>query len=184
MPGFDEGNTSHPPIPSTPSPPTPPNAFDSTFLRRFDERDEPPTASEANMAGPWTIEPVPGVGFALYRAGESRARSFKPVALFIERWLALLAAAVLPGTGRKPLLFLSQEAGAGGSYTVTLKEGRPVGQLGLFDERLVDSMNAVVGVVRAPQGITDLLEAAGAVALERAGALLDQRVSPADPAAL
>ena len=135
------------------------------------------------MAGPWTVEPVSGIGFALYRAGETRARGFKPAALFTERWLALLAAAVLPVTGREPLLFLSQEAGAGDSYTVTLKEGRPVGQLAVFDERLVDFMNAVIGVVRSPQGITDLLEAAGAVALERAGAILEQRISPPDPVA-
>ena len=169
---------------SAPVVPTPPNAFDPTFLRRFDERDEPPTASEADMAGPWTVEPVSGVGFALYRAGESRARGFKPAALFTERWLALLAAAVLPGTGREPLLFLSQEAGAGGSYTVTRKDGWPVGQLAVFDERLVDSMNAALGMIRLPQSIADFLEAAGAVALERAGALLEQRISPADPAVL
>ena len=176
--GYENGSTLDPAVP------TPPNAFDSTFLRRFDERDEPPTASEADTAGPWTIEPVAGVGFALYRAGESRARGFKPVALFTERWLALLAAAVLPGTGREPLLFLSQEAGAGGSYTVTLKEGRPVGQLALFDESLVDHMNAAIGLIRLPQSLTNLLEAAGAVALERAGALLEERISPPDPVAV
>ena len=176
MPGCDDG--------STPQDPLPPNAFDSTFLRRFDERDEPPTASEADMAGPWTVETVPGVGFALYRAGENRAHGFRPVALLTERWLALLAAAVLPGTGREPLLFLSKQAGAGGSYTVTRKDGWPLGQLAVFDESLVDAMNTALGLVRAPQGLASLLEAAGAVALERAGALLEQRISPVDPASV
>ena len=104
MSSSDETNTSAPAVP------TPPNAFDATFLRRFDERDEPPTAGEADMAGPWTVEPVPGVGYALYRAGETRDRGFRPAALFTERWLALLAAAVLPDTGREPLLVLSQES--------------------------------------------------------------------------
>jgi hypothetical protein len=123
MPGFDEGNTSQPAVPSTPNTPAPPNAFDSTFLRRFDERDEPPTASEADVAGPWTIEPVPGVGYALYRAGESRARDFGPVALFIDRWLALLAAAVLPGTGREPLLFLAPKPASDRSYSSPWRMG-------------------------------------------------------------
>ena len=140
MSSFDDASTSDPA-------PTP-NAFSTAVLRRFDERDEPPTAGEADTAGPWTVEPVPGVGFALYRAGESRARAFKPVALFTERWLALLAAAVLPGTGRERLLFLSQEAGAGGTYAVTLQGGHPVGLLALFDESLVDDLNAAIGLIR------------------------------------
>ena len=134
------------------------------------------------MAGPWTVEPVPGIGYALYRAGETSARGFRPTALFTERWLALLAAAALPGIGREPSLFLSKEAEADSTYTLAQKDGRPVGQLALFDERLVDSMNAALGMIRLPESIADFLEAAGTVALERAGALLDQRVSPADAA--
>ncbi|HYG65899.1 MAG TPA: hypothetical protein VEL74_25185, partial [Thermoanaerobaculia bacterium] len=83
------------------------NAFSSSFLNRLAERDEPPTAGDADVAGPWRIEPVPGSGFGLFRVGESLSRGFAPAAVFPSRWLALVCAAILPGTGRDPLLILS-----------------------------------------------------------------------------
>ena len=55
--------------------------------------------------------------------------------------------------------------------------------LAVFDERLVDAMNAALGMLRLPESIADFLEAAGAAALTRAGAMLEERVSAADPAA-
>ncbi|HEY4561857.1 MAG TPA: hypothetical protein VIJ36_02705, partial [Thermoanaerobaculia bacterium] len=76
------------------------NAFSASFLHRFNQQDEPPTAGEADVAGPWHVEEIPGDGFGLFRAGESLERGFAPYAVFRGRWLALLAAAVLPGTGR------------------------------------------------------------------------------------
>ena len=50
-----------------------PNAFNTAFLGRLAERDEPPTAGDADVAGPWRIEPIPGHGFGLFRVGESLA---------------------------------------------------------------------------------------------------------------
>src|ERR1041384_4129621 len=86
---------------STPSEPTErPNAFDRRFLDRLDEHDEPPHAGEADTAGPWGILEVPGPGFGRFREGEDPARGYRPYAVFHDRWLALIAAAVLPGTGR------------------------------------------------------------------------------------
>jgi len=43
-------------------PHTPPldNAFSPTYLARLRERDDSLTAAEAEVAGPWKIEPVPG----------------------------------------------------------------------------------------------------------------------------
>ncbi|HEX9941875.1 MAG TPA: hypothetical protein VGG03_07665 [Thermoanaerobaculia bacterium] len=152
-----------------------PNAFTPVFLSRFGERDEPPMAGEADTAGPWFIEEVPGVGFGLFRAGESLARGFRPAAVFPDRWLALLATAVLPGTGRDPLLHLEKEPGTAG-YDVVLDDGEAVGHFELFDEPLLDAINVAVGLVRSPWSLAYLLEAAGPVALERCGALLDQRV--------
>src|SRR6185436_373168 len=93
-----------------------PNAFTQLFLRRLGERDEPPTAGDADVAGPWRIEPVPGLGFGLFRIGESLARGHAPAAVFPSRWLALLAAAVLPGTGRDPLLRIDPQPDADGAY--------------------------------------------------------------------
>src|SRR5829696_4217214 len=100
-----------------------PNAFTTTFLGRLAERDEPLTAGDADVAGPWRIEPIPQHGFGLFRVGESLARGFAPVAVFPSRWLALLMAGILPGTGKDPLLLLSKQPDAHGAYPVTLAGG-------------------------------------------------------------
>ncbi len=168
-----------------------PNAFTELFLGRLAERDEPPTAGDADVAGPWRIEPIPGHGFGLFRIGESLALGHAPVAVFPSRWLALLAAAVLPGTGRDRLLRINKDPDAEGTYPLLLPGrllpghvGEEVaGRLQLFDERLVDGMNVAIHLLQAPESLAWLLEAAGAVALERCGAILDERTAAGGEAA-
>jgi hypothetical protein len=96
--------------------------------------------------------------------------------VFPDRWLALLAAAVLPGTGRDPLLRLSKEADPEG-YAVTLDDGAVVGHVELFDEALLDALNSVIAVVRSPWSLACLLESAGPLALERCGVLLERWIA-------
>jgi hypothetical protein len=157
------------------STPSIPNAFSSSFLHRFEERDEPPTAAEADLAGPWRIEEVPGRGFGLFRAGESLARGFRPAAVFPDRWLALIAAAVLPGTGREPMLLLRQEADAEG-FGLALDDGTLAGRFELFDENLLGAMNHAIALLRSPLSLSFFLEAAGPLGLERCGAILEERI--------
>ena len=83
MQGSDESNT-----PSFPEVPPSRNAFTPQFLKRIGERDEPVTAGEADMAGPWSVEEIPGAGFGLYRLGEGQARRFQPFAVFRSASLA------------------------------------------------------------------------------------------------
>ncbi len=151
------------------------NAFSPAFLQRIGERDEPPAAGEADVAGPWHVEEMPA-GFGLFRLGESRERGLEPYAVFRDRWLAVLAAAVLPGTGRDSAFLLEKEADAEG-FAVTDAAGAVAGHLALFDEALVDALNVAAAVVALPGSLAGLLEAAGQVALERAGAILDARIS-------
>ena len=42
------------------------------------------------MAGPWSVEPLVGRGFGLFRAGERPPRGFSPYAVFPDRFLAEL----------------------------------------------------------------------------------------------
>jgi hypothetical protein len=153
-----------------------PNAFAADFLKLFEERDEPPTGPEADVAGPWRVEPIPALGYGLFRAGESLTRGFRPAAVFPERWLALLAASVLPGTGRDAFLHLHPDAGPDG-FALTLDDGTAAGHTELFDPPLVDALNTLVAVVRSPWCLACLLEAAGPVALARCGALLERWVA-------
>src|ERR1044071_2447941 len=126
------------------APPTPSNAFHPGFLRLLDERDEPITAPEADMAGPWLILPVPGLGLGLFREGEPPSRGFRPVAVFGDRFLALLTAAALPGVGRYPLLSLSRDPDPDPDpedqgYAVRLDDGTVVGHLMQCDQPLLES---------------------------------------------
>jgi hypothetical protein len=185
MSSFSQGSTvsSHSPLP---------NAFTSTFLGRLAERDEPPTAGDADVAGPWRVEPIPGQGFGLFRVGESLGRGFAPTAVYPSRWLALLMAGILPGTGKDPIFLLSKQPDAHGVYPVALAGGSdggdggdddgpggrvPVGFLQLFDERAIDALNVVIHLLQAPESLAFVLEAAGGVTLERCGAILDERVA-------
>ena len=153
-----------------------PNAFDPRFLERFAQRDEPLTGPEADVAGPWTVEEIPS-GFGLFRNGEGHARGFHPTAVFRHRAHALLAAAVLPGTGRDPAFRLGGDPDDQG-YPLVDSTGDAAGHLRLFDQSLSDALHVVETLVRSPEALVNLLEAAGGLALERAGAILDQRVAP------
>ncbi|HYG65472.1 MAG TPA: hypothetical protein VEL74_23020 [Thermoanaerobaculia bacterium] len=154
----------------------PSNAFTAGFLARLGERDEPPTAGEAAVAGPWRIEPVPGKGFGLFRAGQTAGRGGRPAALCPSRWTALVTAAVLPGTGRDPLLRLGKEADAEGFYPVTLDTGEVVMRLDVFDDTLIEHVNVLIHLLRSPRSLADALEAGGAEALGACGAILDERL--------
>jgi hypothetical protein len=157
------------------------NAFTPEFLQRIGERDEPLTAAEADVAGPWRVEEMPGVGWGLYRAGEGAARQFRPFGVFRDHAVALLFAAVLPGTGRDKAFRLHKEPEGAGYAVESGSDGRPIGYLALFDETLVEAAHTVECLVHQPESLATLLEAAGGLALERAGAILDVRVPGTDP---
>jgi hypothetical protein len=152
------------------------NAFSPSFLHRISQRDEPPTAGEADVAGPWRILEMPGQRFGVFRIGESPERGHRPAAVFRARWLALLAAAVLPGTGRDAAFRLHKTSGPEGFVIEAGNGGELVGHSRLFDERLIEALHVVERLVRSPEALAHVMEAAGPLALERAGAVLDERV--------
>ena len=148
----------------------PSNAFTPEFLARLDQQDEPLTAAQADVAGPWIVVPIPSPGWAVLRRGESLAAGDVPRAVFVHRERALLAAAVLPGTGFNRLFRLQHERSPEG-YAVE-SNGQVVGHLRHFDPELATAMHIAESLVRLPECLTRLLAASGAVALETAGRLL------------
>jgi len=205
----------------------PGNAFTVDFLQRLDEIGEPDGAHEADVAGPWAVRPVlysGGTGFAVLREWESLPQEGGesadgaqaagtagagdvPYAVFRQREMALLTAAVLPATGRELLFRLGTEPDAHGfpviasvtpggaapaaqnakapARTSSMPEsGAPgaaaapaaAGHLRDFDEGLAFALHLAAAIVRSPVALAWLLEAAGHVALEQAGRILDQRV--------
>ncbi|HZF13345.1 MAG TPA: hypothetical protein VFE33_31525 [Thermoanaerobaculia bacterium] len=160
------------------STPRPSNAFTPEFLARLDQHDEPLTAAQADVAGPWIVVPVPSPGWAVLRQGESLAAGDVPRAVFLHRERALLAAAVLPGTGFDRLFRLQHERSPEG-YAVE-SGGQVVGYLHHYDPELVTAMHTAESLTRLPECLTRVLEASGAVALERTGRLLveGERTAP------
>jgi hypothetical protein len=57
-----------------------------------------------------------------------------------------------------------------------LQDGPIVGHLELFEERLVETPYGVAYLARSPEAWVNVLEADGQGVLEKAGALLDERV--------
>jgi hypothetical protein len=189
------------------------NAFTADFLQRMDEIGEPDGAHEADVGGPWAVRPVlyrGGTGFGVLREWESLEAGDAPYAVFGRREMALLAAAVLPATGRELLFRLDTEPDAdgfrvnasitrggavpGGAWAPSARAlartsptSRPgtagtgpspsaAGHLRDFDEGLAFALHLAAAIVRSPVALAWLLEAAGHVALEQAGRILDRRV--------
>jgi hypothetical protein len=149
----------------------PPNVFIREFRRQKTAADnEPDTAAEAETAGSWKKVPAGELGYATLRRHESLARGDRPYATFFEPHLALYAAAVLPSTGRDPVLKLGTEETRYGHPV--LREGRIVGYVQVFDQQLIAAMNAVDGVTRSPESLALMLDATSGAGLEHAGRIL------------
>jgi hypothetical protein len=156
---------------STPAP----NAFASEYLELLEQRDEPVTAAEADVAGPWHLEAHPFSGWAVLRQGES-LESSQPVAIFSRKDAARLAAAVLPSTGRRSRYRLGKDPDALG-YPV-YDDAQVVGHFERFHEDLVVALNVVDALVSSPGDLAWLLDAAGGLALDHAGKIALERALP------
>jgi hypothetical protein len=123
-------HSSRPPVPPPPppAPPSSPSIFSPDFLARLHDRDESPTASEADLAGPWHTEPVPGRpgSSAVLRVWESLAAGDRLRAELDQEELAQLCAVALPLLGREPLFHLarSPDRAATRSWPSTPSGGR------------------------------------------------------------
>ncbi len=143
------------------------------------------TASEAEAAGPWKVEPLPGHpgALAVLRACEFLAEGDTPEAVFVEEETAIACAAALPGSEREPLFHLEQAADPDGllpggfPVVATWGEEGPVvrGWLRRYNPSLVRDLHTVESLNRAPAALAAVLEAGGGGALERIGRELAAR---------
>ncbi len=172
---------------SSPRPSSPPNAFHPTFLERVDDQPEPLTASEADLAGPWRLEAVPGFPgtVAVLRAWESQAEGDLPTAVLVEEESAALYAAALPLHGREPLFHLSSEADARGPLPGGYPFGAIFGEQGFkvrgwqqrYQPEAVAGLHLMESLVRSPQALAEVLLAAGGGALAQVGRILARRLA-------
>lgn len=154
------------------------NAFSPTFLERFGQNDEPASAAEADLDGPWEVRrsfsPSRGERFAIWRTRDGADRGDAAAGEFREEATALLACALRPLVGQDPLYILSSRRERDG-FPI-FRSGEPCGSIQLFEESWIFSLNLVERFVRSPEALAMLLEAAGPLACERAGRILHDRV--------
>ncbi len=151
----------------------PPNAFRAQFLRFAEQRDEPPTATEAEFAGPWRRQHGES-GNAMLRSWEEPRQGDRPFASFSDDQTAQLALALLPARGALGTYQLSQEEH--GEGFLLQRNGRPVGHLAYFDEHFVEALSALEALIKNPLALANLLEAAGPTALEQTGRILSRQM--------
>jgi hypothetical protein len=165
--------------------PTRPNAFSIEFLEHLHDSPEPLTAAEADLAGPWKVEAVPGPlgGFAVLRDWESLERGDEPEAVFLDMETAALCAAILCLIGREPLFHLGEEPSPGapiaGGFPVAAVFGeqgtRVCGWLRRFNPQVIETLHLAEGLVRTPRSLAEINLAAGGRALAQIGRYLAER---------
>jgi hypothetical protein len=160
-----ESKSNIPSSPSSGNPSTPRRIFAEEFLAWLAAGDEPVTALEAEVARPFHVEPDPHGGWAVLGEGESLAAGDAPVISLLRKEYAMLAASVLPGTGRR-LRFQIGEDRCERGFPVLLG-GSVVGHIRHFRGELVDAMTVVEALLSSPGDFAWLLEAMGATAAER-----------------
>jgi hypothetical protein len=159
------------------------NAFDRAFLDLLDPEDDPVTATEAVAEGPWTVvrvtapkipfaEPNGPEPWAVVREGD-RPEDEPPAATFVHLHPARLAAAAVPIAARDAAYRLDREQDPRGF--ALRHDGRVIGHLPWHHQELVAALNHLDALARSPRALAAVLEAAGASALQRVGALLARR---------
>jgi hypothetical protein len=123
------------------------------------------TAAEAEVAGPCHVEPDPQGGWAVLLAEESIAAGGVPMATFLRKEAALVAAAVLPGTARRLRYRLGDDPCERG-FPVLLG-GAMVGHCRVFHEALAAAMTVVDALLASPG---DFASGAGGEGLARSRA--------------
>jgi len=161
------------------SPSLPEHVFTPEYLAHLAERDEPVTATEAELAIPWHVEPYPKEPkgrWAVLRLGESFEKSTRtiPTAVFDRKEDALLACAILPGLGKRLRFRLASDPDDLG-YPI-LDDGQIVGHSELFYEDFIAALNVAAALVAAPRELAYLLDAAGGLALERVDRIAVKRL--------
>ena len=156
------------------------NAFSPTYLARLRERDDSLTAAEAELAGPWKIEPVPGRpgAVAILRIWEDLAAGDPPVGVLWHVETAQLLCVLLPAIDREPLFYLKEEPASEGFPLVAVygEQGPQVaGWLDRYEPRWAEGLHLLEAIVRSPWALATLLEAAGSGAEEQVGRIRARR---------
>jgi len=167
------------------SPSTPPldNAFAPDYLACLREQEEVLTAAEAELAGPWKAEPVPGKpgAVAVLRVWEELAAGDRPFAVWWHPETARLLTLLLPALDREPLFHLVEDETADGYAVLAVygEQGSQIaGWIDRYDPRWAEGLHLLEAIVRSPLALATLLAAAGPGAEEQVGRIRARQQQP------
>jgi hypothetical protein len=161
---------------------TPPSAFTPSYLEEVQGEDDELTATEADLSGPWKVEPLPGDSEAVgvFRLWERPEAGDLPAAVFRHEQTAALCALVFTVVGREPLYFLSDRPAPAtplpGGHPLTAVYGQHgpqvAGWLRSYNREIATALHLFEAVLRSPYLLAQLLHIAGGVALTQVGRIL------------
>ena len=162
------------------------NVFWYPFLKqRLDSDPSGYTPAEARLGGPWKVDQQEH-GYAVILESDREPGTVE--AIFDERELACLMAAVLPASGRQGHYWIEAApdesklertlSGEPGFIVKAVLAGRPqrVGWMRYDHPELFANLHVADSLLRSPAAFAHFLEAASADVLARGGAMLSRRL--------
>lgn len=146
------------------------NAFNPEFLRQAEDLEEPATAAEAALAGPWKVVPAQEK-YAVLREWEDLERGDTPAAIFRRREDAERMAAILPAVASQTSWRMETRRDEDG-FALLGPEGQVLGHLQYSNMELLSGLWLADHFARSPRALATLLLTAGAHALRHVGALV------------
>ncbi|MFL6195091.1 MAG: hypothetical protein ACJ75H_13030, partial [Thermoanaerobaculia bacterium] len=149
--------------------------FSEQYLTALRERDEPASAMDGDMAGPWVVRERNG-RFHLFREWEGFETGHAPTAVFAEREPALLFVSALRALSAFPLFRVAEESARSAAGIEVRRENEVVGHLRVFRPELLAAANHLSFASRSPADLASLLIFSGSQVQEMAGEILGQEI--------
>ena len=151
------------------------NAFSPEYIGALRERDEPASAADGDVAGPWRLRERED-GFHVFREWESFEAGHRPVASFKAREDALFFVVALGVAGRSAIFRVRDAGKTGGEGYPLEREGELVGTLRIYRAELVVIAHALASVVRSPVDLSILFDLSGSQVQEMTGEILGREI--------
>jgi hypothetical protein len=151
------------------------NAFSPEYLAVLRERDEPPSATDGDVVGPWTLREQGGK-FYIFREWQGFETGHLPLAEFSNREDGLLFLTALRAIAAEPAFRVRDPAAGGGDGCEVEREGVKVARFPYRREEWLVAAHVLVFLTRSPADLAMLKEISGSQVQEMAGEILAQEI--------
>jgi hypothetical protein len=151
------------------------SALSPEYIEALRQRDDPPGATDGDLAGHWRVREHDGE-FHVFREWERFETGHRPAASLKHREDALLFVIALEIAG-KPAIFRFHDGGEliGEGYSLE-REGEAAGSLRMYRAELLVILHTLASVARSPVDLSTLLSLSGSQLQEMIGEILGQDI--------